>query len=101
MPDTRIALAGLCVLPLLAGCNTIEGVGKDVQTVGRGVTSAATYVERELFEPEPSSRQANIAYRSANVTVGPPCDADSDVSGGTSSLPACRSRISRPSPRNY
>ncbi len=32
-----LALLMLCMLPLLSGCNTIAGIGKDVQKVGEKV----------------------------------------------------------------
>lgn len=35
----RIALAGLMVV--LAACNTIEGAGRDISSVGRAMTGAA------------------------------------------------------------
>ncbi|MEL6754741.1 MAG: entericidin A/B family lipoprotein, partial [Pseudomonadota bacterium] len=44
MHFAKSALAGLIALPLLAACNTIEGVGQDVQAVGSGVTSAAQFM---------------------------------------------------------
>ena len=38
---TFIASWIAAALALLAGCNTIEGAGKDVKAVGQGVESAA------------------------------------------------------------
>ena len=40
MNFAKSALVGLFALPLMTACNTIEGVGQDVQAVGSGVTSA-------------------------------------------------------------
>ena len=37
----RIALISiLALLPLVAACNTIQGVGKDITAVGKGVQNA-------------------------------------------------------------
>ncbi|MEL6663032.1 MAG: entericidin A/B family lipoprotein [Pseudomonadota bacterium] len=106
MHFAKSALAGLLALPMLAACNTIEGVGQDVQAVGSGVTSAAQFMERELFGPQPRqvrTAQANsrtVTYRNPQVTVGEACDPGGELAGG-SGLPPCRSQIVRPTPRNY
>ncbi|MEM9740716.1 MAG: entericidin A/B family lipoprotein [Pseudomonadota bacterium] len=106
MNFAKSALAGLLALPLLAACNTIEGVGQDVQAVGAGVTSAAQFMERELFGPQPRQTRTaqadsrNISYRNPQVSVGQACDPGGELAGG-SSLPPCRSQIVRPTPRNY
>lgn len=93
MKFAKAALMGLIALPLLGACNTIEGVGRDVQAVGSGVTSAAQYVEREFFGPQPRE------VRTAQVEIGEACDPSGELSGG-SGLPPCRSQIVRPTPRN-
>lgn len=36
----RALIAALLALPLLAACNTIEGVGKDLQDGGRAMNKA-------------------------------------------------------------
>jgi predicted small secreted protein len=42
-------LASVVVLAmLLPGCNTIEGMGKDVQAAGRGVEKAADNVKKKF-----------------------------------------------------
>lgn len=46
------ALAALFALPLLAACNTIEGVGKDVEAVGNSVSQAAEDVREDLEDEE-------------------------------------------------
>ena len=35
------AASAVAVLALLAACNTVEGVGKDVQSAGEGIEGAA------------------------------------------------------------
>ncbi|MEM1106982.1 MAG: entericidin A/B family lipoprotein [Pseudomonadota bacterium] len=96
--------AGCVALPLLAGCNTIQGVGEDVQAVGSGVTSAARYVEREMFGARPlqtaSVQPASAQRGTPQVRVGRACDPGSDLAGG-SGLPPCRSQIVRPTQRPY
>ncbi|MEM1149543.1 MAG: hypothetical protein AAGI03_03175 [Pseudomonadota bacterium] len=105
MNVAKAALAGLIALPLLGACNTIEGVGRDVQAVGTGVTSAAQFMERELFGPQPrqvrtaQASSRTVTYRNPQVSVGRACDPGGDLSGGTG-LPPCRSQIVRPTPRN-
>ena len=34
------AIALIAVLPLVAACNTIQGVGKDISAVGKGMQDA-------------------------------------------------------------
>jgi predicted small secreted protein len=106
MNVVKSALAGLIALPLLAACNTIEGVGQDVQAVGSGVTSAAQFMERELFGPQPRQTRTaqvqsrSVTYRNPEVSVGEACDPGGELAGG-SGLPPCRSQIVRPTPRNF
>jgi len=94
MTGFKSALAALAALPLLAGCNTIAGMGEDVEALGRSVSGAADYMEREMFSPEPR------ATRTADVRVGQACDPDAGLAGG-SGLPPCRSRVVRPTPQNH
>ncbi|MEL6569882.1 MAG: entericidin A/B family lipoprotein [Pseudomonadota bacterium] len=105
MNFAKSALVGLFALPLMTACNTIEGVGQDVQAVGSGVTSAAQFMERELFGPQPRQTRTaqvqsrNVTYRNPQVSVGQACDPGGELAGG-SGLPPCRSQIVRPTPRN-
>lgn len=43
----RLLIAGV-LAALLAGCNTIEGVGKDVEAAGRTVSDTARDVKEEI-----------------------------------------------------
>ncbi len=36
-----VAVTLLALLPLLASCNTVRGVGKDVSAVGHGISNTA------------------------------------------------------------
>lgn len=88
-------------LPVLAGCNTVAGLGEDVEAVGNGVTRAAQYVEREVFNPrqETSARPIRYAQR-GDVRVGEACDPNATELAG-SGLPPCRVQYERePGPRN-
>ncbi|MCI4645172.1 MAG: entericidin A/B family lipoprotein [Hyphomonadaceae bacterium] len=96
MTRAKYVIAGLLTLPFLAACNTVQGVGKDVQAVGQGVSNAANYVEREMFGPQTQrSDSARISYRTASIRVGPACDPETELAGGAN-LPACNKRIVRP-----
>ena len=80
-------LAALAALPMLVACNTINGIGQDVQAVGQGVSGAATYVQRQMFSSEPRTQTASVTYREPTVSVGEPCDPDGSMAG--SGLPPC------------
>jgi entericidin B len=45
---TRIFALALIATALLAGCNTMEGVGRDVSTAGHAVTGQAQETERQM-----------------------------------------------------
>lgn len=67
---------------VLAGCNTMAGVGKDVTAVGKGVTHVAYEVRDEVFgKPGPKPR--------AYASVGEACDPNADELMGGSGLPPC------------
>ena len=44
---TALMAAGFATLAL-AGCNTVDGAGQDVQAAGEGVSHAANEAEEEL-----------------------------------------------------
>ncbi|MEO0466272.1 MAG: hypothetical protein AAF216_06995 [Pseudomonadota bacterium] len=85
----KALLTVLAALPLIAACNTIDGIGQDVQAVGTGVSSAANYVERQMFSPRGDEVQtASVVYREPSVTVGQACDSSRDPDSRTG-LPPC------------
>lgn len=43
-------LLAVAMIPSLAACNTIKGVGKDVQAGGEAVEEVATEVQKEITE---------------------------------------------------
>ncbi|MFN3608921.1 MAG: entericidin A/B family lipoprotein [Hyphomonas sp.] len=48
MKKVIAALFAVAVLPALAACNTIEGVGKDVKAGGKAVEETAVEVKEEI-----------------------------------------------------
>ncbi len=95
----KILLTALFALPVLTACNTVSGVGKDVQAVGNGISSASSYVQREVFGAGPQPGQAArlepvSATRQATVTVGRACDPNGELAGGEG-LPPCQTRSIR------
>jgi predicted small secreted protein len=40
-PRRIVAITLIALLPLIAACNTVQGVGKDISAVGRGMQDAA------------------------------------------------------------
>ena len=67
---------------MIAGCNTVSGVGKDVTAVGKGVTHVAGEVRDEVFG-KPGPKPTGYAY------VGQPCDPSGGELRGGNGLPAC------------
>lgn len=95
----RILFAALLALPVLTACNTVTGVGKDVQAVGNGISSASNYVQREVFgAPAQPTRVAQVRpvtpTRQPTVTVGRACDPNGELAGGEG-LPPCQTRSIR------
>ena len=80
MKTAKIALA-VAALLAVPGCNTFEGVGKDISSLGRGVSHVANETRDALFAPAP--QHARVA------SAGEPCDpAAGELAGGTG-LPRC------------
>ncbi|KCZ94947.1 entericidin ecnab [Hyphomonas hirschiana VP5] len=50
MKKVVAALLAVAVLPALAACNTIEGVGKDVKAGGQAVEDTAVEVKEDITE---------------------------------------------------
>jgi predicted small secreted protein len=44
----RTIFASICAVLLLAGCETIEGAGRDVQAAGEAVTGTAQEAQQEM-----------------------------------------------------
>jgi predicted small secreted protein len=51
----RLLLLTLTVLPLLASCNTIQGIGEDLQAGGKAISGAAS--DEKTPPPQNSSQQ--------------------------------------------
>ncbi len=50
MKKYAAVLLAAALLPTLAACNTVKGVGKDVQAGGEAVEEVAKEVEKEITE---------------------------------------------------
>ena len=50
MKKVIAALFAVAVLPTLAACNTIEGLGKDVKAGGQAVEETAKEVKEDITE---------------------------------------------------
>lgn len=46
----KALIAALVALPLLAACNTIEGLGEDVEATGKVVKETAQDVEEDITD---------------------------------------------------
>ena len=67
---------------MIAGCNTVSGVGKDVTAVGKGVSHVANEVRDEVFG-KPGPKPQGFAR------VGEPCDPNANELRGGNGLPPC------------
>ncbi len=74
-----ILAPGLLALLLLSGCNTIAGVGKDLQAGGRAISEASDEVADSI-------RDAPNEYAAS----GEKCDPAGRELKGRSSLPRCK-----------
>ena len=73
---------------LLAGCNTVAGVGEDVTAVGKGVSHVAYEVRDEVFgKPRPKPQ--------GFAAVGEACDPYPDELQGGNGLPPCPSNVTQ------
>jgi predicted small secreted protein len=57
MSDTRrmawmLGALGAVWAAALTGCNTVEGVGEDVESAGEGISEAADETQDEIFEED-------------------------------------------------
>ena len=75
---------------VLAACNTVDGFGRDVQVVGRGVSNAALYMQKTVFT-EHEGETPRVS-RDAEIIMSDPCDAnpDAELAGG---LEPCDSEL--------
>ncbi len=48
MKKTSILLAVLILIPALAGCNTIKGIGQDLAGIGNGLSGASDKVKDDI-----------------------------------------------------
>jgi predicted small secreted protein len=94
-----MTLRSLCLValaaPLLAACNTVDGVGQDVSAVGKGVSHVAVEVKEEVFGPDKTSRRfadsGAVRNRNGTARAGRACDPTGNAINDTA-LPPCRSQ---------
>ena len=85
MKNAAFLTFALSSFALLGGCNTVNGLGKDVEAVGQGVSHMATEVQDEWFG---NYGQPERAGHTGVAQVGQPCDPDAELDGGNG-LPPC------------
>lgn len=86
----RSVFVSALLLSVLPACSTIDGVGRDIQAFGGGVSHLATEARDEMFGP-----RSQAQYR---ADAGEACDPYADeLSGG--GLPPCRAPAPPPTPR--
>ena len=58
---------GLALSAVLAGCNTVSGVGEDVAATGRGISNASRFVQEDLLgirpPPPPPPQAAQMRFQ--------------------------------------
>ena len=52
MKKLLIAAFALSIIPTVTACNTVEGVGKDVEATGEVVQDAAVTVKEEITDED-------------------------------------------------
>lgn len=82
MAPIKSCAAALAGALMLTGCNTVIGVGRDVQAVGSGISYVARDVNNEVFG-------GYGRWNEGTVTAGEPCDPAAGELRGGSGLPPC------------
>lgn len=59
----RTVIFTLTLLPLLASCNTMQGIGEDLQAGGKAITGAAS--DDNTPPPQKNSQQKNTTQQQA------------------------------------
>lgn len=80
MKRTILIAAAALSLTALTACNTIKGVGQDLQAAGDAVSQASDDVRGHLFDDRPT----------ATASAGQACDPGGKELAGRSGLPPCR-----------
>jgi len=86
MKKVILSAAILCVL---SACSTVEGMGQDIQLLGKGVSHVANEVRDEMFASSPTP----------TAKAGEPCDPYADELAGGDDLPPCQKIATGPGPR--
>lgn len=77
-----LAACALGAILLMPACHTIEGVGRDIQAVGDGVSFVARDVNNEVFGGYGD-------WDEGVASAGEPCDPNAGELAGGSGLPPC------------
>ena len=78
MKQVKLLAGSLLALSLLAGCNTVRGVGKDLQAGGKAISETSDEVKDYLTAPAEPGRTASA------------CDPAGPELKGRSDLPPCK-----------
>ncbi|MEM7768652.1 MAG: entericidin A/B family lipoprotein [Pseudomonadota bacterium] len=91
------SLALLLATAWLASCNTVDGMGEDLQAAGRAVSNGAATVEQAVFDGDDRATAAQTEFRTRS---GEPCDPSDDAVAGGPGLQPCRNEPPVPPRRN-
>jgi entericidin B len=81
MRQVKLLAGAVMALSLLAGCNTVRGVGKDLQAGGEAISQTSDEVKEFLTSPQEPTRTAS---------AGEACDPAGKELKGRSDLPRCK-----------
>lgn len=56
MKKTSTGLIAALALVSLAGCNTVQGIGRDVQAAGKGIQSGSEAVKEEITKDKAKNK---------------------------------------------
>ena len=84
-------VAGLAICAAtLAGCNTVAGLGRDMQAAGRGISHAADATQANASTGSSTADMAGNArkrYPQPGANSQLDCDPDADLVGGSGKPP--------------
>ncbi|MFN7178697.1 entericidin A/B family lipoprotein [Hyphomonas sp.] len=80
MKRTILIAAAALSLVTLTACNTVKGLGQDLQAAGDAVAQASDDVRSHLLDDRPT----------ATASAGETCDPGGKELAGRSNLPPCR-----------
>lgn len=81
MRQVKLLAGAMLAVSLLAGCNTVRGLGKDLQAGGEAISETSDEVKDFLTTPQEPTRTAS---------AGEACDPAGSELKGKSDLPRCK-----------